>query len=321
MNLTFKQLEAFYCALTLGSFSAAAARLHTTQSAISKRVAELEEDLGERLLHRMPQGLLPTAAGHRLLPLARQTLQLRERIASEIRPGRQLHGTFKLGVTELTALTWLTRLIQSLHADHPELVVEPVVDAGLHLFEALKANRIDIALLPGSFWGEGYSVREIGRVDDPWMASPSLDIPRRPLKPAEFAPFTALEQSAGSAKGRFYAAWRAQHGFRFHKALETNSLTVLRELTIAGMGITQLPLAYFLDDIAAGLIRVVESDPAPPPMAFSAVWHQDQFNPALQVIADRAAAVCDFHRPPAHRGAQPQEVGAALRELTDSVSA
>ncbi|KAF1050003.1 LysR family transcriptional regulator [Xylophilus sp.] len=300
MNFTFKQLEAFYFAATLGSFSAAALRLHTTQSAISKRVAELESDLAERLLHRVPQGLVPTAAGQHLLPLAKQTLNLRERIAHELRPTRQLRGTVKLGATELTALTWLTRLLQLLQADHPELRVEPVIDAGLRLFDALRAHRIDMALLPGGGWGEGFCIIEVGRVEDPWMASPRLDIPSRPLKPGEFAGLTALEQSAGSAKSLFYAAWRAENGFNFKTTLETNSLTVLRDLTIAGMGVTQLPLAYVLEDIAAGLIRVIESDPSPPTMGFSAIWWPDPFNPALTAIAERAAAICDFRRPPAY---------------------
>lgn len=301
MNLTFKQLEAFYFATTLTSFSAAALRLHTTQSAISKRVAELENDIGERLLHRMPQGLLPTPAGHRLLPLAEETLRLRLRIETEVRPLHGLRGTFRVGTTELIALTWLTTLIQSLRADHPELVLEPVVDAGLHLFEDLKGNRIDLALLPGTFWGDGYRTVEVGSVEDIWMASPALDLPERPLDPAEFGLYPVLEQSLGSAKNQFFEAWRAQHGFRFNKVFATNSLTVLRELTIAGLGISQLALEYFQDDIDAGLLRVVRSTPAPPRMVYSGVWRADRFSPALELIARRAAEVCDFRRPSAYR--------------------
>ncbi|MCZ2498000.1 LysR family transcriptional regulator [Xylophilus sp. Kf1] len=301
MNLTVKQLEAFYFSVTLTSFSAAATRLHTTQSAVSKRVAELEDDVGERLLHRMPQGLLPTAVGHRLMPLAEEMLRLRQRIETEVRPSRGLRGTFRIGTTELIALTWLTSLIQSLRMDHPELVLEPVVDAGLHLFEGLKGNRIDLALLPGTFWGDDYRTLEVGSVEDIWMASPALDIPDRPLEPSEFRLYPILEQSVGSAKNHFFEAWRAQHGFQFNKVFATNSLTVLRELTIAGLGISQLALEYFQDDVDAGLMRVVNSTPAPPRMVYSGVWRADRFSPALELIAQRAAEVCDFRRPSAHR--------------------
>ncbi len=315
MNLTFKQLEAFFFAVTLGSFSAAATRLHTTQSAISKRVAELEQDIGERLLHRTPQGLLPTAAGHRLVPLAEETLRLRERIETETRPSTSLRGTLRVGTTELIALTWLTSLIHALRAEHPELVLEPVVDAGLHLLDGLKANRIDLALLPGTHWGDGYRTLEVGSVEDLWMASPSLDIPQRPLAPAEFALYPVLEQSVGSAKNQFFEAWRARHGFRFNKVFATNSLTVLRELTIAGLGISQLALEYFSADIDAGLLRVVQSDPSPPRMVYSAVWRTDQFNPALEVVARRAREVCDFRRPAAVRQAPGVAAGAPTPAL------
>ena len=70
MNFTFKQLEAFLFSTKLQSFSAAAVKLHTTQSAISKRLAELEESLGGTLLHRTSHGLELAQAGRELLPLA-----------------------------------------------------------------------------------------------------------------------------------------------------------------------------------------------------------------------------------------------------------
>lgn len=66
MNITFKQLEALYFSVRLGSFSAAAAHLSTTQSAISKRVGDLEDELNERLLHRLAGGLTATPCGARI---------------------------------------------------------------------------------------------------------------------------------------------------------------------------------------------------------------------------------------------------------------
>ena len=63
MNINIKQLEALYWAGRLGSFQAAANRLHTTQSAISKRIAELEEALGRQLFDRSRRNAQLTPAG------------------------------------------------------------------------------------------------------------------------------------------------------------------------------------------------------------------------------------------------------------------
>lgn len=91
---------------------------------------------------------------------------------------------------------------------NPELQLEPVVDAGMNLFEGLAANKIDLAILPGTFWGEAYKTVEVGRMENLWMASPTLALPDRSLRPEEFAQYPVLEQSIGSAKNTFYGAWR-----------------------------------------------------------------------------------------------------------------
>jgi len=299
MNLTFKQLEAFYFSAKLQSFSGAAIKLHTTQSAISKRVAELEDSLGGALLHRTSHGLALSQGGRRLMPLAEESQRLWRRIESEVSLSQTLAGTFRIGVTELIAMTWLMGFIRRIQREHPELILEPVVDLGLTLFDGLKANKIDLAIMPGTFWGSAYTTLRVGEVEDLWMASPSLKIPRRPLKPHEFVQYPILEQSTGAAKNKFYAAWLAEHGFKFNKIFATNSMTVLRQLTISGLGISQLALDYVRPDIKAGLLRIVKSDPMPPPMVYSAVFLTDNLSPALERIVQFAVEACDFSiRPP-----------------------
>lgn len=294
MNMTFKQLEAYLFSVRLRSFSAAAEKLHTTQSAISKRVAELEEVLGATLVHRTSKGLEMTQHGQRLLPLAEETQRLWGRIAAEMHTDSSLKGTFRLGVTELTAMTWLTSFIRRIQAQHPALVIEPVIDAGLSLFRGLEANKIDLVIIPGTYWGTDYTTVKVGQVEDYWMASPFLDLPDRPLQPAEFANYPILEQSTGAAKNRYYESWMAEHGFKFNKVFATNSTTVLRQLAIGGFGIAQMALDYVRPDIDAGLLRVVRSVPMPPPMVYSAVYRSSDASPALEQMVNMAVESCNF---------------------------
>lgn len=294
MNLTFKQLEAFLFSVKLRSFSAAADKLYTTQSAISKRVADLEATLGTALLHRAAKGLEMTQAGRRLLPLAEDALQLRGRIEAEMSADTALKGNFRLGATELIAMTWLTDCIRKIQAQHPALIIEPVIDAGLSLFQGLEANKIDLVIIPGTYWGADYATVKVGQVDDYWMASPSINLPDRPLQPAEFANYPILEQATGAAKNRYYESFLAEHGFRFNKVLATNSTTVLRQLVIGGFGIAQMALDFVRPDIEAGLLRIVRSDPMPPPMVYSAVYRKDDFSKALESIIQMAVESCNF---------------------------
>ena len=66
--LTFKQIEALYWTVRLGTFSASAQKLHTTQSAITKRIQELEADFDIALFDRSGHRAELTARGMRSTP-------------------------------------------------------------------------------------------------------------------------------------------------------------------------------------------------------------------------------------------------------------
>ncbi|OZI51210.1 LysR family transcriptional regulator [Bordetella genomosp. 4] len=309
MNPTFKQLEAFYFSIKLGSFNAAAARLHTTQSAISKRVGELETMLDGLVLHRRPAGLALTSLGHRLLPLATQSIQLRTQIEDLAGTEQTIKGVLRIGVTELIALTWFSRLIQQLHVSHPELRLEPLVESGVTLFRKVESGRLDLAIMAGTYWKNGYTTVRVGQTQDYWMAGAHVCIPNRPLQPAEFANYPVLEQVEDSAKNRFYAAWRAENGFVFGPVFTTNSLVVRREMVACGLGISQMPLDYVRQDIDNGVLKIVRSNPMPPETIYSAVCHEDNRSPAIDLVISKAIELCDFscrpEYPSAHNDLNP----------------
>lgn len=62
----FKALETFLWVVNLGSFRGAAQKLHTTQPAISQRIAQLEHEVGVRLLQRDRRIASPTPAGRQM---------------------------------------------------------------------------------------------------------------------------------------------------------------------------------------------------------------------------------------------------------------
>jgi DNA-binding transcriptional LysR family regulator len=298
MNFTIRQLETFLFSARLRSFNAAAVQLHTTQSAVSKRIAELEEQLGSPLLLRSARGLQLTQFGRRLMPLAEEAQALWARVGQEFAAGASLRGNYRLGVTELIALTWLTRLIQRLQDEHPDVTLEPVVDAGVRLFDRLQAQQIDLCIMPGTFWGSDFTTVKVGQVEEIWVVSPRLPVPRG-LQPHEFASHPVIEESAGASKNRFYEAWRAKHGYRFGKVLSTNSTTLLRDLTVRGFGISQLSREYVGTDLKAGRLRVVKTERLPP-MVYSAVYRSGTATPALERIVALAVDTCDF----AHQGSE-----------------
>ncbi len=104
---TLKQLDALHWIAALGSFERAAERLGTTQSAVSKRIHELEAALGVEIFDRSQRGARLTPTGEAVLATAGDMLDLRDRLLDFAGQDPPSMRRLRFGVTELTAMTWL----------------------------------------------------------------------------------------------------------------------------------------------------------------------------------------------------------------------
>lgn len=114
------------------SFTRAAARLGTSQSAVSQTVRKLEHRLGLRLLTRTTRSVLPTAAGEQLLETVQPAfLDVRARIAALTALRDSPAGTLRLTTGRHAAETVLWPALIRLTNRYPEIDAEVVVDAHL----------------------------------------------------------------------------------------------------------------------------------------------------------------------------------------------
>ena len=93
----------------------------------------------------------------------------------------------RLGVVETIAHTWLPAVIKGFNAAHPGVTLELDVDTTVGLRAALVERRIDAAFLMGPVSEPSIDNRPLARYPLAWIASPGLDLPDRPLDPAEIA--------------------------------------------------------------------------------------------------------------------------------------
>src|SRR5699024_8285422 len=119
--MSLRQLEAFYWAVILGSFAAAAKRLFVTQSTISMRIRELELHLGVELFDRSSRAVKPTAVGLELMHYARRMLGLASQIKKQITPKAKYSEQIRIGVAEVISLTWLPQLLKKISMNFPQV--------------------------------------------------------------------------------------------------------------------------------------------------------------------------------------------------------
>src|SRR3546814_12839437 len=103
--LHLKHLETFFWAARLGSFTAAAERLHSTQSTVSMRISELEHRFGVALFDRAHRKVRLTSRGEELLGYTERLLQLTSEIQERIARPEMVSGMVRIGVAAVVAQT------------------------------------------------------------------------------------------------------------------------------------------------------------------------------------------------------------------------
>lgn len=292
--ITLKQLEALHWIVTLGTFERAAAKLHTTQSTISKRIQELEVLSGITVFEREHRAARLTEKGEHLLALGREMLALQERILdlkhSKDLPPRRV----RLGVTETTALTWLPKLVTALRETFPGLVIEPEVDVSRDLFERLRDETLDVIIIPDVFTDPSVSSAWVADATFVWAASPDLARSKEVVSMDELAQHTILMQGNRSGSGVYLSRWFLSQSIVFPRVLTSDNLVALAGLAVAGLGVTYLPQHCFDQLVGDGKLGIIETQPALPAVPYCAMYRNDRPSKFAIEVADLARRCCDF---------------------------
>ncbi|RTE93650.1 LysR family transcriptional regulator [Bradyrhizobium sp. LVM 105] len=294
--ITLKQLEALNWIAQLGTFERAAAKLNTTQSAISKRVQELEASTGLPLFDRNQRGARLTEQGEQLLALGQSMLAIQDQILAlkdgKSAPTRRL----RLGVTEMCALTWLPRLVSAIRDHYPAVTIEPEVDMSRNLYDRLLEDTIDLIVIPEAFSDPEIASVRIAEVVNVWTARPGMVKSRRSISFDELAEYTILTQGGRSGSGLYFNKWLRANGVAFQRVISCDSLTALVGLAVAGLGVSYLPRQCFRPLFEQKKLAIVPVKPALPAVPYAAMYRNDRPSAFTATIAALAGSVCDFGR-------------------------
>ncbi|WP_034851209.1 LysR family transcriptional regulator [Inquilinus limosus] len=300
MTVTLKQVEAFHWIVRLGSLVDAAERLNLAQSTVSKRIQELEAILGTPLFDRGSRAVTLTRTGEALVPLAADLLKSEARFREAAAGPLAFSGPFRFGVTELIAVTWLSKLIVAMKAAYPQVVPEPEVDSSVTLFERLAERRLDLVIGLDPPANPEFKAVPLDSVHLQWMCAPGFGPAEAVVPLARMAEYPILTQSSGSGLQRLVLDWLVANGLTINRTVRCNSLHVLAELAAAGLGIAFLSEVYSRPEVASGRLRVIRTDPAIPPIQYFAVHRTGDLDSLSALAAQIAKECCDFSvgRPP-----------------------
>ncbi len=131
-----------------GSIRKAAERLNVTASAVNRRIADLEDELGALLFDRRPRGVQLTAAGEVFVHYLRGNQGEVERMKSHIEDLKGLRrGTVRIACSQALALDFLPRQIATFRKKHPLVSFEVKVVDHQWAMAALAAYEVDLVLV------------------------------------------------------------------------------------------------------------------------------------------------------------------------------
>lgn len=293
-RFSLKQIETFYRVARSGSFQAAANQLNTTQPAVSSRIRELERALGIVLFDRSGRQARLTARGRQLVAYAQRLLTLTAEIRDEIGNSEAVTGLVRLGVADTIALTWLPDLLDRLAREVPGLGVELEIDLTINLARLLANGNIDVAFLVGPVPGPMFACEPLGRVELAWMAGANLALPPEPVPATELARLPIITHTRGSHQHVMIQQWFREQGAEPRRISFCSSLATIVRLTVAGLGLSVLPLSA-VAELTTSPLRVVPTTTPLPPNDFVTAYPVDTRDVPLRLIASLASTVAAAH--------------------------
>ncbi|MCD1626658.1 MAG: LysR family transcriptional regulator [Paracoccaceae bacterium] len=284
----FKGLETFLWVAALGSFRGAAQKLNTTQPAISHRIAQLEAEVGAKLLTRESRNVAPTLRGRQLLVYAEKILAMRAEMLASLRDAEAVRGVIRLGVAETIVHTWLPDFIKEVHRIYPNLSIEIEVDISPSLRARLLAQEIDIGFLLGPLSAPLLRNRLLCEYPVSFIASPALQVPNpadvRDLAQFPLITFARKTQPYEQVKSLFNRPYLPP--INLHASA---SMATVVHLATEGIGIAVIPHELVEAELRQGKLERIATEATMPPLSFCASWLESPDTLAVELVVDIAA--------------------------------
>jgi len=285
MNIRF--LETFVWLARLRNFRLTAERLHTTQAAVSSRIASLEQDFGVRLFDRSAREVALTADGSKPLVYAERMVKLMREMKDDMSDREVFAGVIRIGVIESIVHSWFPDFLGRLHKAFPRLQIEIVSDTTIHLHEQFSKSNLDLVLQAEPVIGPQVSNIALCEFPMRWVGSPKLDIGSETLSLADLAAFPIISFARNS--GPHAVIERLFSGSeRGERTLHINciaSVATMIRLATDGFGITAVPPAIIQRELNEESLHLLRVDTEFPALALIACFRSDHENPLTETVA------------------------------------
>ncbi|MBV7481386.1 LysR family transcriptional regulator [Bordetella sp. BOR01] len=289
--LTIKQLQAYYWVARLGTLSRAAEKLHITQSAVTKRMQEVQAAAARPLFEGKGRNSRLTQFGRELEAECRTLFELLKTFdelkSQEHQPVRLL----RVGLTEMVALTWFADFLRRMKRMYPFITVQPEIDLSLLLQDKVEEGRLDFSIVPDVMGSDTMVKVGVGEVQFGWFAAPGVFAPGSVHSLQELMTQPVIEQSENSVITAACSRLWESVGASPERIYGGNNVKALAGLISAGVGISCLPIALFKNEVRTGTLELVKTSTPAPSVSYSCCFLKNS-NATLGYRVSEVAREC-----------------------------
>ncbi len=291
MNIEIRHIQYFLAAAEHGSFRGAAMALGIQESAISRRIRDLEDQLGAALFQRHSGGVQLTLAGQCFIRRAHKGLRQIDDGAREVAAvGRVEYGHIKIGIISSIASGFLLKLLHAYDERHSGVTIGFIDGGPSEHMAAIRHFQLDVAFVTGVAEWSGCDTACL------WTERAFIVLPQEHILTRRRAvgwPELIGENFIVSdlSSGRDVRNYIIRHISQFNRESEIQFQYVGRDnllpLVALGHGLTVISEASTVVRIPGVSYRPIRDET----LLFSAVWSPKNDNPALRRLLSMAKAM------------------------------
>ncbi len=284
--MEMRQLESLVAIADGGSFSRAAITLNLAQPSLSRQMALLEKELGQRLLVRTGRGVELSAAGEVFIVHAREMLEMARRGRDAMHElGQEPGGRVTVGMPPRVALGLSVPLVRSFRERFPRAVITVLEGLSLALRESLVAGKLDLALLFDPQPSPQLSYEPLMREQLLLVAPPNSRLPTR-VSLASLSNYPMVLPSAPNAIRGLLDNILGPRGVTLNVLAEVGAVQTVLALVAEGAGCTVLPESALA--ASPGADRLPHAPLGPPAIRNTLVLATPLARPGTRLIRETA---------------------------------
>lgn len=265
-------MATFVAVIKATSFTGAAKRLNTSKSVVSRRIADIEQQLGVSLIDRTAVRVTPTEVGAVYFAKCVRILGLIES-ANDFVAGFHggVRGHIRVAVPAAFCAGVLAPLFTKFAQTYPELKVEIEFD---EREDVVQETGFDLALRIGRLADSSLLIRTLSSTRLWLCASPGyIGGSGSPKSPEQLIQHDCLLHTASDVRTGWHLQSEGQtQVFRVRERLRSACYFQLLEAAKAGLGIGLLPGYLIADAVENGSLRLLMPDHTPPPLPISLIY-------------------------------------------------